>query len=62
MVSERNRQEFALEFFESLRTRTQAASGPPPLGLHLMMGPEAPIKIQNMVANIAPVEMVGRKA
>lgn len=66
IVTERNRRGFALEFFENLRKRTEAAGGPPPLGLHLVMGESAPTKIRNMVENIAagrvgPVELIARK-
>lgn len=66
MVRERNRGDFALEFFANLKARAAAAGGPPPLGLHLIMGAEAPSKIQNMIENIAqgtiaPVEMIVRR-
>jgi hypothetical protein len=66
LVAERNRHEFALAFFEQLRARTLAAGGPPPLGLHILMGASAPVKVQNMIANvaggrIAPVELIARK-
>ena len=64
--AERNRREFALEFFAELEARTAAAGGPPPLGLHILMGAEAPTKIANMVENItasrvAPVELIAEK-
>ncbi|NGY04729.1 class I SAM-dependent methyltransferase [Solimonas terrae] len=67
IVGERNRREFALEFFERLKTAAAAAGGPPPLGLHLLMGPDAPTKVQNMIVNVsqnkvAPVELIARKA
>lgn len=67
IVTERNRRDFALEFFEAMKGRLAAAGGPPPLGLHLIMGSDAPAKIQNMVSNIArgsiaPVELIARKA
>jgi hypothetical protein len=44
-----------------------AESGPPPLGLHILMGPDAPVKVANMVENIqqgraAPVEIIARRA
>jgi hypothetical protein len=29
-----------------------AESGPPPLGLHILMGPDAPVKVANMIENI----------
>ena len=66
IVAERNRRGFALEFFAEMKARTEAAGGPPPLGLHLIMGAKAPTKIQNMVTNIAqgriaPMELIARK-
>ncbi len=66
LIAERDRRDFALAFFDTLRKKTEAAGGPPPLGLHLVMGESAPIKIRNMVENItagriAPVELIARK-
>jgi len=66
VLAERNRLEFAIAFFEQLRARTSAASGPPPLGLHILMGSSAAPKVQNMIANVAggrlaPVELIARK-
>lgn len=66
LTAERNRSEFALEFFERLKAQSAGKSGPPPLGLHLLMGPAAPAKVQNMIDNIAkgriaPVELIARK-
>jgi ubiquinone/menaquinone biosynthesis C-methylase UbiE len=60
---ERSRREFAMEFFRQLRARAADADGPPPLGLHLLMGPTAPQKVANMIDNlqrglIAPTEIV----
>jgi ubiquinone/menaquinone biosynthesis C-methylase UbiE len=60
---ERSRREFAMEFFRQLRARAADADGPPPLGLHLLMGPTAPQKVANMIDNlqrglIAPIEIV----
>lgn len=60
----RSRRQFALDFFKAMRART-AASGPPPLGLHILMGKEAGVKSANMAANlqrgvIAPTEMIAR--
>jgi SAM-dependent methyltransferase len=66
IVCERNRGQFALKFFADLKARATANDGPPPLGLPIIMGAEAPMKIQNMVenvarGNIAPVELIARK-
>ncbi len=61
---ERSRSEFAIDFFEQMRTRPAAAGG---LGLHLLMGGDAQSKIANMIRGlagglIAPVEMICRAA
>jgi ubiquinone/menaquinone biosynthesis C-methylase UbiE len=66
VIAEHNRRDFALTFFEQLRARTMATSGPPPLGLHVLMGRNAPDKIRNMTRNIsesriAPIELIARK-
>ena len=67
VIAELNRRDFAATFFEQLRAKTMAAGGPPPLGLHVLMGRNAPDKIQNMIQSIAngliaPVELIARKA
>ena len=67
IVSERDRREFALDFFERLKENSAVADGPPPLGLHILMGKEAPTKVQNMIENVsrnrvAPIELIARKA
>jgi len=64
--SEENRREIALDFFRQQRAKTQAAGGPPPLGLHILMQESTAGKLKNMVANItngciAPVEILARK-
>jgi ubiquinone/menaquinone biosynthesis C-methylase UbiE len=66
VTAERNRRDFALAFFAQLRARTLAAGGPPPLGLHVLMGKSTPQKLQNMIdgiagGRIAPVELVARR-
>ena len=66
VTAERNRRDFALAFFAELRAKTAAAGGPPPLGLHVLMGATRAEKIENMVDNIAagriaPVEIIARK-
>jgi ubiquinone/menaquinone biosynthesis C-methylase UbiE len=63
--SERSQRDLAVAFFERLRARI-AQSGPPPLGLHILMGADAGKKIANLIGNleagrIAPVEMICRK-
>ncbi|MCB1747519.1 MAG: methyltransferase domain-containing protein [Gammaproteobacteria bacterium] len=66
VVAERNRRDFAVEFFARLKARAEGAGGPPPLGIHLLMGDTAPLKVRNMIENIArdriaPVELVAEK-
>jgi ubiquinone/menaquinone biosynthesis C-methylase UbiE len=66
VIAEHNRRDFALAFFEQLRARTMAAGGPPPLGLHVLMGRDAPDKSRNLSLNIsegriAPIELIARK-
>ena len=58
------KKEFAVEFFQNMMKRMEG--GPPPLGLHLVMGQDTPIKVQNVHKQIvegliAPVLMVARK-
>jgi len=65
VVESEDRTDFAIAFF---RERLAAATaGPPPLGLHLLMGANAREKFVNMLANlergtIAPVVMIARRA
>ncbi|MBC8240055.1 MAG: class I SAM-dependent methyltransferase [Alphaproteobacteria bacterium] len=66
LSAERDRRQFALEFFAELTARSASPDGPPPLGLHILMGANGPQKVKNMVENIvagriAPIEMVARK-
>lgn len=65
VVAMRNRRDFAIELFHRLRARTAQAGGPPPLGLHLVMGADFPAKMANMVRDlqrgvIAPTEIICR--
>jgi ubiquinone/menaquinone biosynthesis C-methylase UbiE len=67
VIAERNRRDFALAQYDQLRARTAAAGGPPPLGLHILMGRNTPDYVQNMIENvstgrIAPVELIARKS
>lgn len=62
IVSVCDRREFALEFFNQMKIKA-SGSGPPPLGLHILMGKSAPQKIGNMIENIsngliAPFEVI----
>lgn len=66
VVVENNRHEFALSFFEQLRNKSSNARGPSPLGLHILMGDNSAIKVENMIKNISsgyisPVELIVRK-
>ena len=67
VIAERNRRDFALDFFAQLQAKSASAEGPPALGLHILMGNSAPMKVNNMIDNIsrgliAPVELVAEKA
>jgi ubiquinone/menaquinone biosynthesis C-methylase UbiE len=67
ILAERNRRDFALAFFAEMQANVAAAGGPPPLGLHVLMGKNTPQKAQNMLSNIskgrvAPVELIARKS
>lgn len=59
-----DRKDFAIEFF---RQSLQAAKqGPPPLGLHLLMGPLGQRKFDNMLANleqghVSPVIIIAQR-
>ena len=62
LISKRSREKFALEFFNNLK-KIVKKSGPPPVGLNLVMGSDAKIKIENVVkaiekGHLAPVEMI----
>lgn len=65
-VTERiDRTAFAKKFFADLASAQSQAGGPPPLGLHLIMGDNTALKVQHMVRNIqggliAPIELHAR--
>lgn len=66
IVAERNRGAFAKQFFQQVQANTGQRSGPPPLGIHLLMGENAGIKLRNMIGavsadQIAPVELIVQK-
>lgn len=65
--AERSRRDFAIAFFRRQRSGAAQRGGPPPLGVHIVMGATAPQKIANMVdalerGLIAPTEIIGRAA
>lgn len=60
------RKDLGLEFFAKMKAR-MAESGPPPLGLHILMGKDVGVKAANMAGNIAkgaiaPVLMLASKS
>ena len=60
----RDRRDWAIEFFR--RLAAGAAGGPPPLGIHIVLGAGAGTKVKNMLQCVtagilAPVEMIARK-
>jgi ubiquinone/menaquinone biosynthesis C-methylase UbiE len=64
IMRERNRRDFALDFFQQTKARI-AESGLPPLGVHILMRTDVSQKIANVMSNlerglIAPVEMFCR--
>jgi ubiquinone/menaquinone biosynthesis C-methylase UbiE len=66
VLKERDRRDFALEVFGLMRARG-GAGGPGPLGLHIVMGADAALKVKNMTGDIssgliAPTEMICRVA
>jgi SAM-dependent methyltransferase len=66
VVAESDRSGFARDVFAALKAKVAKTGGPPPLGLHVIMGAEAPAKTTNMIANveagrIAPVELIARR-
>ena len=59
------KRDVALSFFEAIKARL-TQGGPPPLGLHIVMGSDAKTKLGNMYENvqkgvIAPVQVLARK-
>lgn len=59
------RRDVALKFFEAIKARL-AQGGPPPLGLHILMGPDAKAKVGNMHANVqngtvSPVLIIAKR-
>lgn len=66
VTDERNRRDFALNFFEEIRTKNATSGETPAVGLHLLMGGNTSEKVTNMIVNvskglIAPVEMIAQK-
>jgi SAM-dependent methyltransferase len=66
LEAERDRHGYAAAYFQKV-TAAMEKNGPPPVGLQLIMGPEAPIRYGNVVratidGKIGPWEMVFRRA
>ena len=66
LITERDRKDFAEEFFAKVKAQNAERGGPPALGIHLLMGADAPLKVKNILqcmsaGGIAPFEMIGRK-
>lgn len=66
VIAERSRRDFALDFFATMQAKSAVGTGPPPLGIHILMGGSAPQKVRNLVEGIAanrvsPVELIARK-
>lgn len=60
-----DRTAFAEQFFTDLAAAQNNTDGPPPLGLHLIMGNDTALKVRHMVRNIqsgliAPIEIHAR--
>jgi SAM-dependent methyltransferase len=65
LISQRDRSDFARAFFDKVNQAMAERGGPPPLGIHLLMGETAGLKIENYLAmlndgRIKPVEMIFR--
>jgi SAM-dependent methyltransferase len=65
LISERDRADFARAFFDKVSAGIAERGGPAPLGIHLLMGETAGLKIENYLAmlddgRIKPVEMIFR--
>lgn len=66
ILSENVRHQFAIDFFKAVRANNEANGGPPPLGLHTLVGESTAVKFKNMVQSIedgyiAPVEIIAQK-
>lgn len=66
LIAKRERRQFALDFFAQITAHAESPGGPPPLGLHILMGMSIKAKMKNIIANIeagliAPEEMIARK-
>lgn len=65
IVSVADKRDVAIGFFEAIMARL-AEGGPPPLGLHIVMGQDAKIKVKNMYTNVqngtvSPVQIIAKR-
>jgi len=65
VIAEQNRRDFALDYYAEMQSKVAAAGRSPSLGLHIVMGEEAPTKLGNMIRGIshgpiAPVEIIAK--
>jgi ubiquinone/menaquinone biosynthesis C-methylase UbiE len=65
-IKERDRSDFAMEFFKALQARTAQAGGPSKFGLQIVMGATTPQKVSNMIGlvesgTVKPVVMICRR-
>jgi cyclopropane fatty-acyl-phospholipid synthase-like methyltransferase len=65
VVSVEDKHDVAITFFEGIKARL-AQGGPPPLGLHIVMGADAKLKVGNMYANVkngtvSPVQIIAKR-
>jgi len=66
VIKERNRRDFAMDFFGALQARIIQAAGSSKLGLQIVMGANASQKVSNMInlidrGTVVPVEMICRR-
>jgi len=66
LTHQRSRRQFALESMEKMRAQASAGS-PPVLGVHILMGEEAPLMLKNVnqaiaVGKLEPMELVAVKS
>ena len=64
--TENNRRDFALASFNKMRSKTVGNGGPPPLGIHTLLGESSAVTFRNLIGNIvagyiAPVEIIALK-
>ncbi|VAV95434.1 probable sterol methyltransferase [hydrothermal vent metagenome] len=66
VMTENNRHDFALSYFQDTIAKAKAAGGPPTLGIHVLIGATTAAKMKNMIKNIsagyiAPMEIIAQK-